>query len=271
MNALTARAGRMARRLTSRWRPLPGVIIIGAQRSGTTSLFDVMRRHDEIEGAAVKEIHFFDEHFRRGLSWYRSFFRVPHEDSVLPMEATPFYLAHPHAPQRIAQHVPDAKLIALLRDPTSRAISHYRYSVALGREPLPFLEALKAEEERIDDEWNRMVQDPRYTSPRFRAYSYKHRGRYAEQIDRFLEHVPADQILLLNMGDLVARPHTLLSQISQFLDIADFPEDIVVSKRNASSTGAVDDPEAVEYLNAYFEPLNEHLARDHGISFEETP
>lgn len=268
MNALTARAMRMGRRLTSRWRPLPGVIIIGAQRSGTTSLFDVMRRHDEIEGAAVKEIHFFDENYRRGLSWYRSFFRFPGENGALPMEATPFYLAHPHAPKRIAQHVPEAKLIAMLRDPTSRAISHYRYSVALGREPLPLIDALKAEEDRIDDEWTRMVHDHEYTSPRFRAYSYKHRGRYAEQLDRFLGHIPADQILLLKMGDLVARPDRLLLAISRFLGIADFDDDLVISRRNVTFTGAADDPEAVEYLDDYFRSHNERLAREHSISFD---
>lgn len=269
MNALTSRALRTARRLTSRWRPLPGVIIIGAQRSGTTSLFDVMHRHDEVAGAAVKEIHFFDENYRRGLSWYRSFFRIPDANGALPMEATPFYLAHPHAAKRIAQHVPDAKLIAMLRDPTTRAMSHYRYSVALGREPLPLLDALRAEEDRIDDEWNRMVQDPEYTSPRFRAYSYKHRGRYAEQIDRYLKHIPADQILLLNMRDLVARPESLLLEISRFLDIAAFPEDVVVSRQNVTAAGAADDPEALEYLNEYFRSHNERLAREHSISFEE--
>src|SRR5437773_1869883 len=87
-------------------------------------------------------------------------------------EASPGYLFHPLAPERVRATVSDAKLIALLRDPVDRALSHYHHEVALGREPLTFEEAIEAEPERTRGEEERLAREPGYFSHAWRAYTY---------------------------------------------------------------------------------------------------
>ena len=127
------------RRVTARHRMLPTFIIIGAQRAGTTTLFFYLRSHPDIEGPKPadssvswpKELHFFDEHFAKGVDWYRAFFPLERSRAraraeghdLITGEATPYYLFHPLVPERVATTVPDVRLIVLLRDPIERAYS----------------------------------------------------------------------------------------------------------------------------------------------------
>src|SRR5436309_16134274 len=107
---------------------LPDFIVIGAQKSGTGSLYAYLNGHPDVAGARVKEVHYFDLHYHRGVDWYLDQF--PDEAAARPRctgEASPYYLFHPHAPRRAFDLVPDARLIALLRDPVDRAISHYHH------------------------------------------------------------------------------------------------------------------------------------------------
>ena len=130
-------------------RPLPDFLVIGAQKSGTTSFFHYIAQHPKIFDHKAKELHFFDLHYGRGAAWYRSQFPLlasVKKDSLVG-EATPYYLCHPHAPKRIHGLVPDVKLIVLLRDPVDRAISHYFHEVKKGRETLSIDEAMMARTE----------------------------------------------------------------------------------------------------------------------------
>ena len=92
--------------------------------------------------------------------------------------------------------MPDARLVALVRDPVDRALSHYQHEVALGREPLSFEDALAAEDERLRGEVERLLADPRYFSREWWSHTYKARGRYAEQLERWLEVFPHEQLLI---------------------------------------------------------------------------
>ncbi len=98
------------------------------------------------------------------------------------------------------------RLVALLRDPVSRAYSHYQHEVALGREPLSFEDAIDAEDERMEGELERMLADPAYFSHAWWNYTYLARGRYAEQLERWLEVFPQEQLLILTTEDLAERP-----------------------------------------------------------------
>jgi hypothetical protein len=167
-------------RATSFARPLPDFLILGAQKAGTTALYAYLRWHPEITGPSWKEVSYFDRHYRRGLSWYRGHFPIGAGDRLVG-EASPGYLFHPLAPERVRATVPDAKLIALLRDPVDRALSHYHHEVALGREPLSFDEALEAEPERTRGEDERLVTEPGYFSHAWWDYTYLARGRYAAE------------------------------------------------------------------------------------------
>ena len=123
---------------TRQRRILPSFLIIGAQRAGTTSLFNYLLGHPGVAGpsggdAAVwwtKETHFFDEKFSKGTDWYRAFFPLAstrercrkHGGELLAGEATPYYMFHPAVPARVARTLPDVKLIALLRNPVERPL-----------------------------------------------------------------------------------------------------------------------------------------------------
>ena len=98
---------------TAAVRPLPDFLIIGAQKAGTTALYAYLRRHPQITGPSWKEVSFFDRHYARGEAWYRGNFPNALRARGLVGEASPSYLFHPLAPERVAALVPEAKLIAL--------------------------------------------------------------------------------------------------------------------------------------------------------------
>jgi hypothetical protein len=117
----------------------------------------------------------------------------------------------------VADLVPEAKLIALVRNPVDRALSHYQHEVALGREPLSFDEALAAEDERTVGEEERLREDPRYFSHAWWNYTYKARGRYAEQLERWLDVFPRERLLVLPSEELLAEPERAHGRVLEFL------------------------------------------------------
>jgi Sulfotransferase domain len=205
-------------RATSAIRPLPDFLILGAQKAGTTALYAYLRRHPHITGPSWKEVSFFDRHYLRGEAWYRGNFpNVLRSRGDLVGEASPSYLFHPFAPSRVAGLVPEAKLVALVRNPIDRALSHYHHEVALGREPLPFEDALAAEDERLRGEEERLAAGPGYFSHAWWNYTYKARGRYAEQLARWLEVFPRERLLVLPSEDLLDEPEQAHARVLDFL------------------------------------------------------
>jgi hypothetical protein len=213
-------------RATSFARPLPDFLILGAQKAGTTALFAYLRWHPGVTGPSWKEVSFFDRHWRRGVAWYRGQF--PLRRAPLVGEASPGYLFHPLAPERVRATVPDARLIVLVRDPVDRALSHYHHEVALGREPLPFEAALDAEAERTRGEEERMAHDDSYFSHAWWDYTYVARGRYAAQLERWLAVFPREQLLVLASEELAADTPGAYGRVLDFLGapahrLADYP------------------------------------------------
>ncbi len=203
-------------RATSFARPLPDFLILGAQKAGTTALYAYLRWHPGITGPSWKEVSYFDRHYRRGASWYRGHFPIGAGDRLVG-EASPGYLFHPLAPERVRTTVPEAKLIALLRDPVDRALSHYHHEVALGREALSFEEAIDAEPERTRGEEHRMVGEPGYFSHAWWDYTYLARGRYAEQLERWLAVFPREQLFVVASEELASDPGQTYSRVLEFL------------------------------------------------------
>lgn len=206
-------------RATSRWRPLPDFLVIGAQKAGTTALYAYLRWHPGITGPSWKEVSFFDRHWWRGEAWYRGQFPLRPKGRLLG-EASPSYLFHPLAPGRVRSLVPDVTLVALLRNPVDRAYSHYQHEVALGREPLSFEDALAAEEERTRGEVERLVADPRAFSRAWWDHTYVARGRYAEQLERWLDVFPREQLLVLLSEELGEKPGETYASVLAFLGAA---------------------------------------------------
>ena len=202
---------------TARLRPLPDFLILGAQKAGTTALYAYLRRHPAITGPRWKEVSYFDRHYRRGRAWYRGNFPVRWSSRGLVGEASPSYLFHPLAPERAAALVPDAKLIAILRNPVERAYSHYQHEVSFGREPLSFEQALEREEERMAGELERMRADAAYFSHAWWNYTYLARGHYAEQLERWHAAFPPEQLLVLSNEELSAQPAASYARVLGFL------------------------------------------------------
>jgi Sulfotransferase domain len=203
-------------RATSRWRPLPDFLVIGAQKAGTTALYTYLRWHPGITGPSWKEVSFFDRHWWRGERWYRGQFPMRVQGRLVG-EASPSYLFHPLAPERVRTLLPDVKLIALVRDPVARAYSHYQHEVALGREPLSFEDAIQAEEERMRGEVERLIADPRAFSRAWWDYTYLARGRYAEQLERWLAVFGRDRLLVVRTEDLGEKPAETYASVLEFL------------------------------------------------------
>jgi hypothetical protein len=205
-------------------RVLPDFLILGAQKAGTTALYAYLRWHPQITGPSFKEVSFFDRHYVRGERWYRAHLPARRSGKIVG-EASPSYLFHPLAPERVAQLLPRARLIVLLRNPVDRAFSHYQHEVALGREPLSFEEALDREDERMRGEVERMLSDPSYFSEAWWNYTYLARGRYAEQLERWFATFPPEQLLVLLTDELAADPAGTYRRVLEFVgvDARDLP------------------------------------------------
>jgi hypothetical protein len=205
--------------------------VIGAQRSGTSSLYKYLGDHPQVVPSLRKEVGYFSRHYARGPGWYRAHFPLEgrmtaasraRRAPVLSFEATPDYLLHPLAPRRAAELVPGAKLIVLLRDPVDRALSHYHHMVRLGLEPLPLKQAIEAEPERLARDLERVHVDPGWDALRLLRYSYVGRGMYAEQLERWLRHFPRERLLILRSEDLFADETDAYGRILHFLDVRDW-------------------------------------------------
>ena len=203
-------------RATSFARPLPDFLILGAQKAGTTALYAYLRWHPAVTGPAWKEVSYFDRHYPRGNRWYRGHFPTRAGDRLVG-EASPGYLFHPLAPERVRATIPNAKLIVLLRDPVDRALSHYHHEVKLGREPLSFEEAIEAEPKRTRGEEERLVREPGYFSQTWWDYTYVARGRYAEQLERWFAVFPREQLLVVASSDLAAEQKQTYARVLEFL------------------------------------------------------
>jgi Sulfotransferase domain len=245
-------------RLTSAARPLPDFLILGAQKGGTTALYSYLRRHPSITGPSWKEVSYFDRHYVRGEAWYRGNFpNKARTRGKLVGEASPSYLFHPLAPERVRADIPNAKLVALLRNPVDRALSHYNHEVALGREPLSFEAALAAEEARLAGEVERLVAEPRYFSREWWSHTYQARGRYAEQLERWLAVFPREQLLIVPSDDLAAEPAEAHARVLDFLGAA--PQRLDQYPRVYEREYEPMNPETREQLAAEFEEPNQRL------------
>ena len=262
---------------TAERRPLPDYLIIGAKKGGTSSLTNWLIQHPDNlrmfpSFQPLKSAHFFDIDYHRGVDWYRSHFptervRRAHPGAIVG-EASPYYMFHPAAAARARSVVPDAKIIAVLRNPVSRAYSNYWDRVSAGTETLPtFEDAIAAEEERLGRvDGDRLREDPAYYSLEHDQFTYLARGRYAEHLVTWLDAYPADQVLVLRAEDMYADPAAVFADVQRFLGIRACPH-IDLKTYNERSKPPIA-PATKDRLAAYYRPHNaalyELLGRDLG-------
>ena len=177
---------------------LPNLIVIGAQKCGTSVLHYYLSLHPEVSMSKPKELNFFIEerNWPRGPDWYKAHFDA---SAHVRGEASPNYTASPqHAgvPERMHSLVPDAKLIYLVRDPLARIAAHWVHNYAKRREKGTLAETL--------------------AHPNT---SYVTRSMYAMQLERFLEHYPMEQVLVMQQSELRHERMPTLRRVFEFIGV----------------------------------------------------
>ncbi|MCB0184312.1 MAG: sulfotransferase domain-containing protein [Caldilineaceae bacterium] len=221
---------------------LPNFLIIGATKSGTTSLFHALQQHPQIFMSAVKEPHFFayvnarptyqgpgDERTINRMiisepERYANLFREKKSEQRVMGEASAMYIYVPDAPMQIHHYQPQMKLVAILRNPVDRAYSAYQHMRRDGREPLAdFRAAIGQEDQRRQMQW----------SP---IFSYLDMGYYALQLRRYYALFPTMQLKVLLYEDLRNRWEESYNEICTFLEVdppAELPQ---LAQLNKSGT-----------------------------------
>lgn len=255
----------LTRRLTAGWRVLPDFIILGAQKAGTTTIYDNLVKNPAVVPCDIKEVHFFDNNWHKGQNWYRAHFATQRQKSAaqqagrswLTGEGSPYYMFHPCVPARVKALCPQARLIVVLRNPVERAYSHYQHEKRKGRESLSFEEALAAEDHRLQGKREKLLVDPIYKSFSHQHYSYKTRGHYAEQLAEWFKIFPREQFHIIESHELSHSFTRTFQDLQLFLGLV--PADIAEPKR--SNVGHYTSmPESTRHaLVNYFEPYNQQL------------
>jgi len=205
--------------------PLPTFVIVGAQKCGTSSLHRMLRQHPQISMSRPKELHFFDQHFDRGLEWYSAQFEKTWRHKHVG-ESTPVYMFGPRARSRLIETLPKARIVAILRNPVDRAYSHYWHDLRrqeAGRHdrfvPATFEAALALESPAdfgsLDEE--------AAAAARRRKISYVGRGRYVEQLEPFVEAYGRDRVHVMLLEDLIREREAALRGLFAFLRVRKKP------------------------------------------------
>lgn len=260
--------------MTHQLGALPDFLIIGAQKSGTSSLYAYLAQHPRVRRTLKKEVHYFDARFKKSLDWYRSCFPEPQRDSgcqatdgpLLAGEATPYYMFHPCVPQRVAKVLPAVKLLAILRNPVDRAYSHYHMAVRARREQLSFEDAIAAEADRLEGEVERFLADDTYHSQVHIFNSYLARGVYVDQLVRWAAFFAPDQMLILEAADLRAAPAATVRNALDFLELPPAKFNFAESYNTRQYPPL--NPATRNRLVEYFEPHNRRLYDFLGVDFK---
>ncbi|NPA68001.1 MAG: sulfotransferase domain-containing protein [Chlorobi bacterium] len=190
-------------------------IIIGAGRSGTTTLYQYLEKHPGICFSSIKEVHYFsvDELYERGEEYYHSFWKNCNENA-LKIAADTYLLISKKAPERIKKYNPEMKIIIILRNPEERAFSSYQYAINNGYtdKNISFTKAVNDEEYHI--------KNSDITTQNNLCHIYQ--SKYFEHISYWSEFFPRNQILILKTEDLKNNTEFLLKQLSDFLEISEF-------------------------------------------------
>jgi hypothetical protein len=264
---------------TADQRPLPDFLVIGTKRGGTTSLWRYLLQHPLVPPLFpawnTKTSHYFEENFGRGEAWYRSHFPTRRQRAALERrhggpskvgEAAPLYMFHPLAAGRVAELMPQARMIVLLRDPVERAYSHWKERRTEGKEPLGFAEALAAEPERTAGERDRMIADPGYFSEAYDWYTYRERGRYVDHLEPWLDRFDRSQLLFLASETFYRDPAASYARILDFIGLPPFRLPAYDVFNDRPSTG-MDDAVRAE-LRAHYRPYNAALESRLGMTFD---
>uniref|UniRef100_A0A182K9T7 Sulfotransferase domain-containing protein n=1 Tax=Anopheles christyi TaxID=43041 RepID=A0A182K9T7_9DIPT len=184
-------------------RHLPDALIIGVKKSGTRALLEFVRLHPDVRAAGC-EVHFFDRHYAKGLAWYRHHM-PPTIEGQITMEKTPSYYITREAPRRVHHMNPATRLLVVVRDPVTRAISDYTQAKSKKRDMKRF------EELAFTNGSAGGVVDTSWGPVRI--------GVYAKYLERWLAHFPLTQLLFVSGERLIADPAVEIGRVQDFLGL----------------------------------------------------
>ena len=195
---------------------LPNFICLGAAKSGTTTLHDILRQHPEIYVPAFKEPHFFDipENYKNGIDWYqKNYFKNANKKVIA--EFTPSYFFDKEVPERIFNNLgAEVKFVVLLRHPVDRAYSHYLHSKRDEHEELDFVESLNQEEDRL----SRFIENKDYLS--YLRNSYISQGLYGDMVERYLKYFKLENFMFIHFEkEFLLKRDKTIHRVLNFLDI----------------------------------------------------
>ncbi|MFT3861854.1 sulfotransferase family protein [Micropruina sp.] len=223
--------------------PRPDALLIGAPKAGTSALHAALARHPQVFTTTPKEPKYYlcadapppayngpgDAHSQQEWIWRREEYDAlfaPATDDQLRIESTPFYLYLRNARRRIAEELPEVKLIAVIRDPVDRAYSNWMHLWSDGLEPVADFEtAFNLESERIAKGW----------AP---FWHYRRQGFYGHQLQDLYNHVDPDRILLVRYRELVEDPAGLLDRVVGFLGLESGLVQTIPRENSRSYVGA---------------------------------
>lgn len=242
------------RRLTSSFRRLPDFIIIGAQKSGTSSLFYYLSQHPSLNLSVTKEIHYYNYYTRQGknIGWYKSFFPLKVRSiNKKTGEASPYYLFEESAAKQLKRDIPTIKLIVILRNPIDRAYSAYNMNVSQGTNQAPqtFEQAIANTDLSVEA-----------------SQVYLIRGQYAAHIKKWLKYFERDQFLFIKSEVFFENPRSTLEKVYKFLGIDEhYPDNLRAQEVGSYSKITT---QTRTQLEDYFKRSNQELVELLGKEFQ---
>jgi hypothetical protein len=246
----------------------PSLFVLGAAKCGTTALHHYLGQHPDIFMSDPKEPFYFEAEYDRGTAFYfnRYFSKWAGERIVGEARHRNLYL--PYVPERIRRYNPDAKLVAILRNPIERAVSHWWHWYSRAQETLPLRQALDADEERICSGVGfRNAEEIQAYSNNLDPYgqgiyrTYLDSGYYCEQLERYAGAFGKDRLLVILYEDFVSKPREVMASLFAFLDCSDIAEKLVPGQINESAPGMLDhlNEEVKSWLLEHYRPHNQRL------------
>ena len=250
----------------------PNFIIIGAGKSGTSSLYEYICTHPQVLSALKKEMRFFNHkpNFNKGIDWYLSHFPpIPPGKKIISGEATPGYFGS-NAQEVIQDLFPNIKLIAILRNPVDRAISQYNHWVRNGIERRTFQEAVNSEIEKLEEIFNSVDITDLNKPEKIRKICHQVRkgnsqekvgylweGLYVYFLQKWTNYFAKKQLLVLKSEDFYARPEVEMTKVFTFLGLPNYrlPQ---YKKYNAGKYSSLD-KQLYDRISEFFQPHNQRL------------
>jgi hypothetical protein len=254
------------RRASQEFRQLPGVVIVGAQKAGTTQLYAHLVKHPRLFGAWKKEVDYFSKHSGRSIRWYRSHFPLRRSVAAargLSLDASPSYLPTPAALVKMQEVLPEARIIVILRDPVARAFSHYQHFKTRGLESCSFERAV-AEDIEQNGLRAQFGQALRAGSPAM--LGYVGRGYYALQLELLFWLYGRDRVLILDSAELFGDTNLVCQRVFEYLGLEPFR----IESRKIYNRGYYKeqiDPIVADRLQQHFEPHDALLRELVGHTF----